>query len=362
MNAFETGLIQKLEERSRRNLLRQLTTHSSLIDFSSNDYLGLARSKELEERINSSTKGLRNGATGSRLLSGNSVEAEQLEEKLGKIFYGQALLFNSGYMANLAVLSCLPQRGDTILLDEYAHASMRDGARLSFARTHSFHHNDVNDLEKKLKNAAGKKFIAVESIYSMDGDACPVEEVIQLAEKYEAVIIWDEAHSTGIFGNQGEGLALIKELNIPVRIYTFGKAMGVHGACVVGSEGLKNFLINHARSFIYTTALPPHSVKAISCAFDYLKENNHLQMQLQKCIDYFLQKAKWENKINSQSPVQCVIFGEKVRAKAEHLMKAGLDCRPILSPTVPQGKERIRLCIHAFNTEEEIDLLIQAMG
>ena len=362
MNAFELGLTQKLEERSRRDLLRRLPPPSPSIDFSSNDYLGLARSRELEERISRATKGLRHGASGSRLLSGNSAETEQLEAKLGEIFQGSALLFNCGYMANVAVLSCLPQRGDTILLDEYAHASMRDGARLSFARTHSFRHNDVHDLEKKLKRAEGKKFIAAESVYSMDGDACPIEEVARLAEKYEAIIVWDEAHSTGLFGARGEGVALTKKLDVPVRIYTFGKALGVHGACVAGSETMKNFLINHARPFIYSTALPPHSVKAIDCAFDYLKENNQLQIQLRKRIDYFLQKAKWENKIPSQSSVQCLIFGKEVRAKAAQLMKAGLDCRPVLSPSVPQGKERIRLCLHAFNTEEEIDLLVQAIG
>jgi len=171
-----------LEEKKREDSFRELKSSSQPIDFCSNDYLGLARSQELFYAIQRSVERLKppyNGSTGSRLLSGNSDLAEELEKKLADIFHSpKSLLFISGYTANLAVLSCLPQRGDTILYDELVHASIRDGARLSLASRFSFHHNDLNDLEEKIKRAKGNVFVVVESVYSVDGDECPLEELV----------------------------------------------------------------------------------------------------------------------------------------------------------------------------------------
>jgi 8-amino-7-oxononanoate synthase len=359
-------LEKKLRERNSYGLLRKLTVKPGLVDFTSNDYLGLASSADLFRRINDRTEQLglcRNGAGGSRLLSGNTTYAESLEGMLASIFKAEAaLLFNSGYSANLGVLSSLPQRNDTIIYDELAHACIKDGARLSLAKRLNFKHNDLNDLESKMKKSSGHIFVAVESIYSMDGDECPLAGLISLSEKYDATIILDEAHSTGVKGEHGSGLAvsLGLEQKIHVRIYTFGKAVGVHGACVVGSRVLQQFLVNFARPFIYTTAMPAHSLVAIECAFEYLKENKQLQTILSEKIQLYLDRVRGlTNRTASLSSVQNLLIGEntKTRQAALTLEANGFDVRPILSPTVPSGSERIRICLHTFNTEPQIEQL-----
>ena len=357
-------LEKKLQERNSSALLRKLAIKGGLIDFTSNDYLGLASSLDLFKRINDRTEQLgmcRNGAGGSRLLSGNTAYTESLEENLAGIFKAEAaLLFNSGYSANLGVLSSLPQRNDTIIYDELAHACIKDGARLSLAKRLNFKHNDLNDLESKIKKSSGHVFVAVESIYSMDGDECPLAELISLSEKYDATIILDEAHSTGVKGEHGSGLAASLGLDqkIPVRIYTFGKALGVHGACVVGSRVLQQFLVNFARPFIYTTAMPAHSLVAIECAFEYLKENIQLQSVLSERIRFYLDRVSGlTNRTESHSSVQNLLIGEnsKTRQASLTLEASGFDVRPILSPTVPSGSERLRICLHVFNTEDQIE-------
>jgi 8-amino-7-oxononanoate synthase len=364
------SLQQKLAAREQEDSLRKLTHTSSLIDFSSNDYLGLARSKELFKQIHQKTSliDVRNGATGSRLLSGNSGFIEAVETKLARIFKSEeALIFNSGYTANLAVLSSIPQRHDTIIYDELAHACIKDGARLSLARSFSFKHNDLNDLESKLSRIVeGNVFIAVESIYSMDGDQCPLNELTILANKYNATIIIDEAHSTGSIGSNGAGLTvdLGLESKVAIRIYTFGKAMGIHGACVVGSKVIRDYLINFARPFIYTTALPPHGIASIECAFDFLSKNISLQQTLRSRVDLFLSRTTTiTNRVASTSSIQTAIFpgNSNVKNAATALQQAGLDVRPILSPTVPAGSERLRICLHTYNTDQEIILLASTL-
>lgn len=366
MASFESWLDSKLSGRKEKSLFRQLSKEKSLIDFSSNDYLGLARSTSLYEQTLLRLKELgiqRNGATGSRLLSGNADYTQIVEEKLATLFRTEAaLIFNSGYTANLAVLSSVPQRGDTILYDELAHACIKDGARLSLAQRFSFRHNDLDDLEKKIKNAEGKVFVAVESIYSMDGDECPLQELTTLADRTGALIILDEAHSTGVAGEQGSGLAVALgvEKKIAIRIHTFGKAMGIHGACVAGSQLLCDFLVNFARPFIYTTALPPHSIAAIESSFDILKQTPDLQIQLQKKVSLFIESASsMTNRTTSNSAIQTAIFpgNENVRRAAADLQHHGFDVRPILSPTVPLGQERLRICLHTFNEDADIQKL-----
>lgn len=361
-------LNERLEKRLQENSLRKLTVHPDLIDFTSNDYLGFARSEELFKLINDRTESLphRNGATGSRLLSGNSAYTEAVEKKLASIFKSEAaLIFNSGYTANQAVLSSIPQKGDTIIYDEYAHACIRDGARLSYASRFSFLHNNLEDLEKKLKIATGNIFIVVESIYSMDGDECPLLKITELADHYKALIILDEAHSTGVMGATGSGLAVTSELEnkIAVRIYTFGKAMGVHGACVVGSQKLIEYLINFARPFIYTTAPSPHNIAAIACSFEYLSGKINLQAELKQKIELFVSLCMRYNivTIKSNSQIQGIIVSgnDTVKRVAAALQHKGFDIRPILSPTVPKDKERLRICIHSYNTAEEITQLVK---
>jgi 8-amino-7-oxononanoate synthase len=368
-------LRKKLSEREINGNLRRLTCNHNLTDFFSNDYLGLARSKELSENIYKEytrLSGNINGATGSRLLSGNSPYFINIEEKLAALFKTEkSLVFNSGYDANVSLLSSVPQKDDTILYDELIHASLKEGARLSFAKRFSFRHNDLADLESKIKKASGDVFVVVESIYSMDGDYSPLVEIIRMCEKYKAYLVLDEAHSTGILGEGGHGLAckLGIENKIFARVHTFGKAMGVHGACICGSSDLINYLINFARPFIYTTALPLHSLVAISQAFDFVGKHMELQREISGKIKLF--KSEFAKKplfkaviIESDSPIQVLkVSGNKeAKSLSAKLVAGGFDVRPILSPTVKKGEERLRICLHVFNSEEEIKKLVASVS
>ena len=356
---------RELAHRKTNESYRELKLIEAKTDFASNDYLGLARSQKLAQSIHQKAQslGIGNGATGSRLLSGNHSLIEALEEKLGILFRGQALLYNSGYDANIGVLSCLPQRNDTILYDELAHACIKDGARLSLAKRYSFRHNDIHDLENKLRKASGQTFIVVESIYSMDGDECPLREILALKKKYNSIVMIDEAHSTGVMGENGSGMSCLLNLekDIDIRVYTFGKAMGTHGACVVTVPTIKNYLINFSRSFIYTTALSPHSIISIECAFDFLRQYPALQTQLRDRILLF-QNLLHPNahRVPSKSAIQSIlVIGNKAaKMLSSKLLDQGLDCRPILAPTVKEGSERLRICLHTFNTNEELEKLV----
>jgi len=363
-------LQKKLDARSASGSIRKLTTDSSKVDFTSNDYLGLARSEELFTAIHKKISELphTNGAGGSRLLSGNHEYTGYVEKKLAGIFNAEAvLLFNSGYAANQAIASCIPQKNDLLIYDELIHACARDGARLSWANRFSFKHNNLDDLEEKLNKTAANKFIFIESLYSMDGDSVNLLGVFSLARKYSAHVIIDEAHTTGLCTPTGGGLsmALNLEHEIPVRIYTFGKALGIHGACVAGSKTLIDYLVNFARPFIYTTALPLHSIASIECAFDYLKSDNDRQKKLQENINFFIALRSqthftWSP---STSQIQGLIVpgNQRVKDISQKLRQQGFDVRPILSPTVPEGSERIRICLHAYNTQTEISDFFNAI-
>ncbi|MFP5470701.1 MAG: aminotransferase class I/II-fold pyridoxal phosphate-dependent enzyme [Bacteroidia bacterium] len=347
-------LKQALEQRLQQGLLRKLVVSDGLEDFSSNDYLGFSR---LDFPISQ-----KHGSTGSRLISGNAPFTEEVENYLSDFFHQEAaLLFNSGYDANVGLFSSVPQKGDTILYDELIHASVRDGVRLSFAKSFHFTHNDLYDLEHKLQNAQGNIFVAVESIYSMDGDAAPLEAIAELCNKHQAHLIVDEAHSGGIFGKHGEGL--VSELNLDDKIFakliTFGKVYGSHGAVVLGRNDLRNYLINFARSFIYTTALPPSTVERIKHVVEYSKHCQERE-QLWKNIDAYIELAKQKNRRYNFSPIQIIACknNEDALQKAELLKQKGLFVKAILSPTVPQGKECLRVCLHSFNDENSLKKLI----
>lgn len=353
-----------------------------LADFCSNDYLGFARSPELRGRIReeeAASPDSSAGSTGSRLISGNSRYCEDLEKSIAEFHKADtALMFNSGYDANIGILSSIPQRNDIILYDQLAHASIRDGIRLSHARAFSFKHNDLPDLEQKLSSqsraaadSAEPKLIvvAVESVYSMDGDCAPLTEMAALCEKYGASLVVDEAHATGVFGERGEGrvVELGLEKNVFVRLHTFGKAVGSHGAAVLGSDTVRSYLINFARSFIYTTALPFHSLAAVRSAYRLLAENSEPTKRLGRRIAFFKERLGpgiREKAIRSDSAIQCFVVpgNENVKAAANELQEAGFDVRPIMHPTVPAGAERLRICLHAFNTEKEIEELITKLG
>jgi len=358
---------KKLQERQTSGAYRTLKPDNTLADFCSNDYLGFARSAELKQLIDEELARLhpvKNGSTGSRLLSGNSNYTEETENFIASLHgCGAGLIFNSGYDANLGLFSSLPHRGDTIILDELAHASIIDGARLSFANRYTFKHNDLYSLEEKLRLAKGNCYIGIESVYSMDGDAAPLNAIAELAEKYNVALIVDEAHAVGLYGF---GLVdnTIKD-KVFARVVTFGKALGCHGAIVLGSNSLREYLINFARPFIYTTAAPLHQMVSVKMAYLQLQQSANEIEKLKNNIRLFKQNVnKNQLLINSNSAIQCMLLNdnEKAKAMAKALQKNGLDVRPILSPTVPQGSERIRICLHSFNTNEEIISLADTLN
>jgi len=347
-----------------------LKPENSLVDFCSNDYLGFARSagykKLLDEEIKANDE-KPIGSTGSRLLSGNSSYIENLEKEIALYHDAEAgLIYNSGYDANVGLFSCLLQKGDTIIMDELGHASIIDGARMSFANRYTFRHNDLQSLKEKLKHAKGNCYVAIESVYSMDGDNPPLIEIADLTEKYNAQLIVDEAHAIGMY-KKGLICETGLESKVFARVATFGKALGCHGAIVLGSNLLREYLINFSRSFIYTTAPSFHQFAAIKMAYKLLPGASEEIEKLKDNISLFkslLSNNKKINLIPSDSAIQCLIFGsnEKTRAVAQQLQNTGLDVRPILSPTVAKGLERLRICLHSFNTVEEITLLAETIN
>ena len=357
-------LNQKLDERKQQNAFRQLRLPNNKIDFCSNDYLGIVKNQLLAATVKDN---LALGSAGSRLLTGNYALIEIVENEIAAFHQSQtALIFNSGFDANLGVLSSIPQRGDTIIYDALSHASLRDGIRLSFAQSYAFSHNDLNDLERKLQNYQANIFVVTESVFSMDGDICPLRGIVELCKKYNAHLIIDEAHATGVVGEKGEGLVQQLQLQNEIfcRIHTFGKACGCHGAAVLGSQQLRDYLINFARVFIYSTSLPEHAVGVIQLSYKnfplMVQERSHLQ----QLINIFSKAVISFEKLDSKTPIQGVIVpGNKaVKALAEKLQQKGLDVRPILYPAVAKEKERLRIVLHAFNTKEELQLLIDTLN
>ncbi len=364
-NPVDQYLREKLLERERDGLIRSLKLPFAKIDFTSNDYLGIAHNEELHQQILKSIQlsDLKvNGSGGSRLLSGNSIITEEFETWYAQVNDVEAaLLFNSGYDANVALLSCIAQRSDTIISDELVHASIIDGMRLSYATRYKFKHNSIEDLEAKLKQAKGNIFVVVESVYSMDGDIAPLIEIAHLCRKYQAALITDEAHAIGIKGNNGKGLSdeLGLSKDVFARVHTFGKAAGYHGACILGSSDLKKYLINFARPFIYSTALPPQEVIALRICLNHMHRADTERKNLQQNISSY--NALMNR--NHQSPIIAVMVpgNENVKNAAAHMQDQGFDVRPILSPTVAEGTERLRIIIHSNHAADEIEKLCAAL-
>ncbi len=368
-------LSNKLNVRLQNNALRKLPQETDLVDFASNDYLGFSNSKLIFDTTHQyllEHNQIQNGATGSRLLSGNHSIYKTAEDHIAQFHQTQsALIFNSGYDANVGFFSAVPQKGDLILYDELCHASIRDGIQLSNAKAYKFQHNDLEDLERLLvRNSEKTIYIVTESVFSMDGDTPNLEELVQLAEKHDAYMVVDEAHALGVLGDKGEGLVQSLQLqdSIFARIMTFGKGLGCHGAAILGSEELKSYLVNFARSFIYTTGLSPHSVATILMAYQQLEKAIDSQQQLKNNIAHFNQE---KNRLSlkplfvfSKSAIQSAIIpgNERVKSIAHQLQSKGFDVKPILSPTVPEGQERLRFCLHSYNSENEITQLVQLLS
>lgn len=367
-----THILKALAERTQNGLLKTLKTSLPAIDFCSNDYLGFSTSGLLSERLMSDLSEERRlfGATGSRLVSGNCAFTEDVEKQIAMFHHGRsALLFNSGYDANLGLLSSVPQKTDLILYDELAHASILDGIRLSAATHYKFKHNDVDALEELIyrhhKNY-DNIYVVVESVYSLDGDSAPLLELVEICEVLKNIfLIVDEAHAIGVFGKQGRGLcnALNIEQRCFARIYAYGKALGCNGAAIVGSEILRNYLINFSRPFLYSTALPHYNVEAILHAYKLLIETDRKDA-LQANIAYFYSKtSKVKNLVKSQSAIHTLHVGsnELVDAIEKELLLQNIGCRTFKSPPLKPGQERIRFCIHSFNTREEMDKLAEVI-
>jgi len=364
-------LQDKLEVRKANNALRTLKKQSQLIDFATNDYLGFSRSKTIFEKTHQlllDREITNNGATGSRLLSGNHDLYIETEAYISKFHQSEnALIFNSGYDANVGFFSSVPQRNDVILYDELSHASIRDGIQMSLAKSYKFKHNDLEDLEKQLQrfqNEFIEIYVVTESVFSMDGDSPNMKKLVQISENYKALLVVDEAHALGVFGNPetsgGEGLVQGLQLHDKVfaRIMTFGKGLGCHGAAILGSNDLKSYLVNFSRSLIYTTALSPHAIATILVAYQELAKS-------QKAIEIVKENSRYFNRIMNHSTFESsiksiVISGnENVKFASNFLIEKGFDVKPILSPTVPEGQERLRFCLHSYNSKEEIKTALE---
>ena len=361
-----------LTKRHKENAFRKLDSKPMLVDFSSNDYLGFSRENAISKmarEIMVSEKVRQNGATGSRLLSGNHKFYTALEDYLSEYHKAEAtLVFNSGYDANLGFFSTVPQKGDIVLYDEFCHASIRDGIQLSRAKSYKFRHNSMDDLARKLdllfkksQHTESEIYVSTESVFSMDGDSPDLNVLAPFCQEHGLHLVVDEAHALGVFSTGKIGV-LGLENEVFARIITFGKGLGVHGAAILGSPHLKDFLVNFCRSFVYTTGLPPHTLAAILSGYHFLESEHGLQAvaRLKGNISHFkkivLENGLGSNFIESDSAIQsCIVEGnEKVKFLSRNLEENGFDVRPILSPTVPKGSERLRFCLHAFNTKEEI--------
>jgi len=382
MKQFPNSLQQKLQQREEQNALRQLPIANNLIDFASNDYIGFAKNETIFHQTHQLLldKNIKvNGATGSRLLSGNHIVYEETEAFIAEFHRAEsALIFNSGYDANIGFFSAVPQRNDIILYDELCHASIRDGIQMSHAKSYKFAHNDLEELEKlitKFQPTTDNRqpttvYIVTESVFSMDGDSPNMEELTKLSEKYNAYLVVDEAHALGVFGEQGEGLvqSLGMQDKVFARIVTFGKGLGCHGAVVLGSQNLKSYLVNFARSFVYTTGLSPHSVATILQSYKQLKKEKEALEKLKSNIIFFNQeKMRLGLKpifVYSKSAIQCAIIpgNEKVKNIASQIQQKDFDVRPILSPTVPEGQERLRVCLHSYNSKNEITNVLELLS
>ncbi|KAH7317004.1 putative aminotransferase [Stachybotrys elegans] len=405
-----------LENREKKSKLRRLTgLGAGMVDFSSNSYLSLSDQPTIRKNYLSllETYGTTSlqakslsliGSGGSRLLDGNSDFAETLEYTIAEFHGGPAaLLFNSGFDANVGLFSSVPQPGDIIVYDELIHASVHDGMRLSRATEKvGFRHNSVFEsledqtsstksldavLEHLTSGGAredvllGKRnvFVAIEGIYSMDGDTSPLKDIFTCVEarlpRGNGYIIIDEAHSTGVLGDQGRGLVceLGLEDKIFARVHTFGKAMGCSGAAVISSQTTRLYLINYARSLIYTTAMPFLSLASIRIAYEFLSRGyaESLLGHLKELVDYTFQSllALCANsdtgilrveKRRSWSPI-IPIFTTEPRSLAKYCQEQGFMVRPIVAPTVPLGTERVRVCLHVANTTYQIDGLLEAI-
>lgn len=352
--------------------LRHLSPRAGL-DFASNDYLALANAPRMKAAIISAIEaGTPIGAGGSRLLRGNCEEHEKLETQAARFFGAEtSLFFSSGYTANFAVLATLPQRGDLIVMDQLVHASIREGAKASRADTVESAHNDSDAVEAAIRQwrangGKGRPWIVAESIYSMDGDFAPLTDLVAIADRHDAFLMVDEAHATGVYGEQGRGLAAAFEghINIVV-VHTCGKALGAAGALVTMPSPLRDFMINRSRPFIFATAPSPLMAVAVTEALSILQEEPERQQRLQKLIAFTTRQIGMRNDWRpSGSQILPYIVGNNARTMslAAALQKRGFDIRGIRPPTVPAGTARLRISLTLNVGEDDVGAMLNALS
>jgi 8-amino-7-oxononanoate synthase len=382
MNGFSRRLEAELAARREQGLYRHRLTLASgqgpqieidgreYINFCSNDYLGLASHSRLIEsyRLGAAQYGVGSGA--SHLVCGHSRPHQQLEEALAR-FTGRprALLFSCGYMANMGVLTTLLKKGDSVFQDRLNHASLLDGGLASGARFRRFLHSDSRDLAAKLSHASGEKLVAVDGVFSMDGDTAPLSDLARVCGEHEAWLMVDDAHGFGVMGADGAGTTQefgLDTTQVPVLMATLGKAMGTAGAFVAGSEVLIETLIQSARNYIYTTAIPPAVAAASLTALELLSEESWRRDHLRALIDRFRQAAIQLSLpvMASDSAIQPLLVGEPDQAQALslRLRDQGILVGAIRPPTVPRGTSRLRITLSAAHTEQQVDQLLDQLA
>lgn len=356
-----------LESRKVEGNYRTLLQERAGIDFSSNDYLGLSRSPSIRQAlIVALEEGCALGATGSRLLSGNTVWHERVEAFLAGTFKVEsALLFGSGFAANLGVMAALGGDQSEFFSDQLNHASLVDGMRLAKSKRTIFRHGDLNNLEELLsKSSCSIKVIVTESVFSMDGDLAPLDSLFQLAKRFDAWLVVDEAHATGVFGQRALGRT--EDFNAEdvkiVSVHTGGKALGGQGAFVLSNCQFRDLLINRARTFIFSTALSPLSALQIEFAVkEVLKAPLSGSQLLRSANEVKYALGNFVETLSSQSQIIPAVLGsnERVVRVSGALRERGMDVRAIRAPTVPRGSERLRITLKSFHTQSEVASLIE---
>jgi len=367
--------LQILQEENRLRRLQMVNPVSTIsldigekqvINFSSNDYLGLSKHPMLAKKSAQYLQRFGSGATASRLVCGNYSIYDQLEKKIAQLKGTEnAVVFNSGYQANVSLIPIFADRHSLILADRLAHKSLIQGALLSSSKLQRFHHDDMDHLEQQLISSQTKNYsrivIISESVFSMDGDRCNLDQLVALSKKFSAILIIDEAHATGVLGVGGRGLAYNKGVDIVIG--TFGKALGSFGAYVACSDKLREYIINCCSGFIYTTALPPAVLGASEAAIDLLGSLEKEREFLIKSSDYLrskLQSFGYETG-NSSTQIVPVIIGTETQTLqlSQKLFTSGFLAVAIRPPTVGKGKSRIRLSLSALHTMEQIESLLE---
>lgn len=355
----------------RRGRLRALEPRRG-VDFASNDYLGLANSPAMRDAVRDAIeRGVAIGSGGSRLLRGNDLEHEALEAEAAQFFGAEtALFFGGGFAANTAIFATLPARGDLIVYDELIHASAHDGMRLSKAVAVAARHNDAQSFSDAIKSwrgagGTGTVWIAIESLYSMDGDQAPLDELIAIADSNDAVLIIDEAHATGIYSDgRGLGAHLEGRPNV-VSLHTCGKALGIMGALVLAPRAMRDFLVNRARPFIYATAPSPLIAATVRAALVLVQSEPQRRTALQNRVALVSRLLTEHGRHTpSESHIQPIIIGADIAAVelAQSLQDRGFDIRAIRPPTVPEGTARLRLSITLNASEDDTRALIASIA